>query len=135
MGDEPEYRKEPRERINSLLNSLGHYYCKLGIVIDFHSHNEHDVHFFYELKKDPTKVMHIQGYPGLECSEGKVNIWARVMDREKMLQIRESVGEAVIGNEHEAFVSKIFWRIEEVPYDDEKILAGMLEEECELLKA
>jgi hypothetical protein len=123
---------DERRAIIQLFQEVGkHYYDRC--VACFEVHDEHDVHAFYRLSSAPSKVVHVQGYPGLSSAE-QARVWARIMDYNKMIALRNS-GTVSIGNEHEAaiqqfpnFESGIF-----MPYDA-RVLEGKLAENVKEVK-
>lgn len=96
----------PREAISYIFNEIGENYEELGLA-RCEIHQGHDIHAFYHLLKSPSKVIHVQGYPGMSNQEG-MRVWARLMDYNKMIDIRETAkvtGKRLsIGNEHEATI-------------------------------
>ncbi len=115
-----------RQAIIRLFQEVGRHYYDRGVAC-FEVYNGQDVHAFYRLCSAPSKVVHVQGYPGLSSPE-QARVWARMMDYNKMIAARDS-GTVSIGNEHEAaiqqfpnFESGIF-----VPYDV-RVLEGKLAE-------
>jgi len=63
---------------------------------------ENDVHAFYRLVKNPSKVIYVRGYTGIS-NEKNALISARMMDYEKMMKIRKS-GRVSLGNENQAII-------------------------------
>lgn len=90
-----------RKEIKALFKEVGKHFEERDIA-SLELHESHDVHAFYRITKDPSKVIHVQGYPGLSSTKG-VMVWARMMDYNKMMEIRD-YGDVSIGNEHEATI-------------------------------
>lgn len=116
-----------RTKITNLFQAVAEDYQNSA---ELELHQGHDVHAFYRLQKDPTKVIHLQGYPGMS-NENQAHVFARLMDYQEMINIRNQ-GTISIGNEHEAVI-KTFPNFEfigkDIPYD-KRILENMLEENC-----
>ena len=109
-----------------LFSEVGDDYRERGVA-ELDLHQSHDIHAFYRLSEDPTKVIHVQGYPGMS-NEEEARVWARMMDYDKMMEVRarEMVS---VGNEHEATIQE-FPNFEigiMIPYDS-KVLKEKLEE-------
>ncbi|MBI4020429.1 MAG: hypothetical protein HY367_03790 [Candidatus Aenigmarchaeota archaeon] len=120
-----------RENITRLFTNVGIDYIEAGIAT-FELHDGHDVHAFYRLIKEPGKVIHVQGYPGMSVGE-KARVWARLMDYGRMAEIRASGGVS-IGNEHEATVQNFpnFAIGVEIPYSSKKLKELLAENVPEL---
>jgi len=121
-----------REAITQLFQAVGKDYSDRGVA-QLELHQGHDIHAFYRLSKSPSKVIHVQGYPGMSSPE-QARVWARMMDYDKMMQIRTSETVSV-GNEHEA-TTQIFSNFESgilIPYDA-KVLEDKLAENVPELK-
>ncbi|MBS3144742.1 hypothetical protein J4208_04110 [Candidatus Woesearchaeota archaeon] len=98
-------RKQLRDicqsRITALFQEVGEHYLRSNVAtLDLHQ--IHDVHAFYRLIQDPTRVVHVQGYPGMSSGH-EARVWARMMDYRAMMLIRHS-GIVSIGNEHKATI-------------------------------
>ena len=117
---------EYRERIDLLLNEVGLHYTHRGVVSTTEYHSSHDVHAFYTLAADPSRVIHVQGYPGLS-SENRARVRARMMDYEMMMALKDT-GDVSVGNEHEAVVQEFpnFGHGVDILYNP-KVLEDMLE--------
>ena len=115
-----------RKKIGELFREVGEHFEEKGIA-EYELHQHHDTHAFYRLSKDRSKVIHVQGYPGMS-SLIKARVWARLMDYNKMIEIRSN-GTASIGNEHEATIQQFpnFKIGIMIPYDS-KILEEKLAE-------
>ena len=126
------YRELHREKITRLFQEVGERYAERGAA-ELNLHQGHDVHAFYRISKDPSKVIHVQGYPGMS-SEEKARVWARLMDYNKMMALRERPGISD-GNEHEATVQTFpnFGNGIEIPYDS-KVLEEKLAENVPQLR-
>ena len=90
-----------RELIIHLFKETGYNYHNRGVA-ELELHQSNDVHAFYRLFKNPSKVIHIQGYPGLS-STYKAIVLARMMDYGRMMEIR-NIEKVSIGNEHKAVI-------------------------------
>jgi len=133
MLAEPEKSREGyRGRISALLNEVGNHYQKRGVA-ELYLHQGHDIHAFYRLSHDPTKVIHVQVYPGMSTEDGAI-VYARMMDYDRMMEIRSS-GIVSVGNEHEATI-QVFPNFKigmMIPYDS-KVLEDILAENVPELK-
>ena len=121
-----------REKIIELFSEVGTDYSEKGIAV-FGLHTRHDIHAFYRFLREPNKVVHLQGYPGMS-SEQEARVWARLMDYNKMMEIRRNCGVS-IGNEHDATIQR-FPNFEigvMIPYSS-KVLEDMLGENCSELR-
>ncbi len=117
-----------REKITILFKEVGVHYEVKGIA-ELDIHQSHDVHAFYRLIKNKSKVIHVQGYPGMS-SEQEAHVYARLMDYDKMMESRTKG--CSIGNEHAViqqfpnFISGV-----EIPYDsrvlEQKLAENILE--------
>lgn len=91
-----------RERIVGLFTDVADDYRNAHLAeTEIHAIG-HDIHAFYRLTSDSSKVIHVQGYPGMS-NDGNARVYARMMNYEKMLSIRNS-GLVSIGNEHDAVI-------------------------------
>jgi hypothetical protein len=90
------------DRLSQLLKDVGDVFAMQNIVKSEVVEGGHDIHAFYRLVKDPSKVIHVQGYPGMS-TEKNCMVSARLMDYNMMMKIRES-GRVSIGNEHTAVI-------------------------------
>lgn len=106
-----------------LFQEVGEHYRKKGVA-ELDLYQKRDIHAFYRLSQVLTKVIHVQGYPGLS-SDHKAIVLARIMDHNKLLDIRRN-GRASIGNEHEA-TTQMFPNLIIIPYSS-KILEERLAE-------
>lgn len=122
-----------RNAVIRLLSEVGIDYLQKGIA-EFEIREAHDVHAYYRLTKDPSKVIHVQGYPGMSSDE-EARVWARLMDYNKMMEIRQR-SHTFIGNEHEATIRQLpnFLLGISIPYDP-SVLEAKLEESVPELKA
>ncbi|KYK26712.1 hypothetical protein AYK26_07175 [Euryarchaeota archaeon SM23-78] len=118
-----------REEITSVFEEVGRHYKERGVV-EPDIHQGHDVHAFYRLSKEPSQVIHVQGYPGLSDEKG-MYVWARLLDYDKMMEIRQ-ISTASIGNEHGAFIKGLISQ-QKIAYDS-KILEEKLAENVPELK-
>lgn len=88
-------RETCRSKITALLQEVGDHYTESNVA-ELDLHQGHDVHAFYRLSADPSKVIHVQGYPGMSSDE-EARVWARLFDYDRMM---ESRGRHIsIGNE------------------------------------
>ena len=121
-----------RKEIIELFQKVGDDYSNSGFA-ELDLRKAHDVHAFYRLSHDPSKVIHVQGYVGMSSDKG-ARVWARMMDYDKMIEIREC-GRVSVGNEHEATIQQ-FPNFEfgvMIPYDP-KVLEDKLAENISELK-
>ena len=126
-------REANREKITKVFSDVGVHYKEKGVA-DLDLHQGHDIHAFYRLCKDLSKVIHVQGYPGLSSDE-KTHIWARLMDHDRMIAIRAG-DERSIGNEHDATIQNFEnfgFSGTDIPYDA-KVLEERLAENVPELK-
>ena len=123
-----------RRKIDRVFTELGMQYSHSGIA-GFEMFDEHDIHAYYRPFKDMTRVVHVQGYPGMS-DDKEFQVHARLMDYDKMMSIREQGGVS-IGNEHEAVVENFPpfnpGQGIKIPYSEDR-LRGLLEESCDLFK-
>ena len=121
-----------RDLITQLFQEVGKNYSNRGVA-ELELHQGHDVHAFYRLSHEPSKVIHLQGYPIMSSAEN-ARVWARMMNHDKMMEIRGK-GDVSIGNEHEATTHQFpnFGMGIMIPYDS-KILEDMLVENVPELK-
>jgi hypothetical protein len=112
--------------ICQLFMEVGKHYRNRGVADLFELHPNQDVHAFYRLSHNKSKVIHVQGYPGMSDENGAM-VWARMMDYKKMMKIRK-LGTVFTGNEHGATIQSFpnFQRGIIIPYD-----ANVLEEKLE----
>ncbi len=118
-----------RDKLTKLFEEVGRDYENYGIA-SLELNQGHDVHAFYWLipyECKPIKVVHVQGYPGMSTDD-KARVFARLMDLNKMLEIRCKEGVS-IGNEHDAVIKPFpdFFGGIYIPYDA-KVLEEMLAE-------
>lgn len=116
-----------RNKITSLLTEVGEDYKKREVAI-YKIQQGHDVHGFYRILPRQTKeVVHVQGYSGMS-TESEVRVFARLMDYDKMMEIRKTGGIS-IGNEHGAVIKSFpnFRAGVMIPYDSQ-VLESMLGE-------
>ncbi len=85
-----------REKITILFKEVGVHYEVKGLA-ELDLHQAHDIHAFYRLIEDNSKVIHVQGYPGMS-SEQEAHIFARLMDYDKLKECRRKG--ALLGNEN-----------------------------------
>jgi len=113
-----------RKEITQLFQKVGDDYHRRGIA-ELELHQGHDVHAFYRLSHNPSKVIHVQGYAGMS-TESKARVWARLMNYDKMMKVRKA-GRVSAGNEHEATIQRFpnFEMGVNIPYDP-KILEDRL---------
>ena len=119
--------------VTDLLEKVGIDYRDRGLA-EFELHHDHDVHAFYRLTSDSSRVIHVQGYPGMS-SETEARVWAREMNYFDMKDLRVDP-KISIGNEHDA-VTRNFPNFEigvQIPYDP-RVLEEMLGENIPELKA
>ncbi len=124
-----------RESITHLFREVAADYLRHGKLLGFEIFQvKKDTHAFYRLYHDPTKVIHIQGYPGMS-SEAQARVYARMMDYEKMTDIR-ALGHVSVGNEHAAVTQQFpnFGGGISINYDP-KQLEAKLEENIRELSA
>ena len=102
-------REENRKRITEIFSEIGTNYMVRGIVIGSEIHQNHDTHAFYRIAKDPSKVVHVQGYLGLSSEENMIVV-ARLMDYGIMMatRVERRHDHSVIGNEGEAALTNAF---------------------------
>jgi len=100
IAEQEKRREHYRKMITVILRGVGDYYQTKGVA-ELSLHQGRDVHAFYRLAKDPTKVIHVQGYPGMSTDK-QARVWARMMNYDKMIRLRE--GGVAIGNEHAATI-------------------------------
>ena len=115
-----------KDSITRLFLEVGKDYQEKGVATT-ELHKDHDIHAFYRLYENQSVVVHVQGYTGMS-SEDEVRVWARLMDYDKMMEIRNEGGISA-GNEHEA-TTKDFSNFESgvmIAYDA-KVLEEMLAE-------
>lgn len=105
-------RENYRRKITALFTEVGVHFQERGVATPV-LHQEHDVHAFYRLSKDASRVVHVQGYPGLS-SEQQAVVLARLIDYSRMLAIRTR-GDS-IGKEHEAVIQTLISQTG-MPYD------------------
>jgi len=70
--------RDPRPRIIGLLAVTFGSHEIDGRIKSSEIHQGHDIHAFYRLGKDHSKVIHVQGYLGLS-NEREMHVWARLM--------------------------------------------------------
>ncbi|MDP3734589.1 MAG: hypothetical protein Q8R37_05155, partial [Nanoarchaeota archaeon] len=88
-----------RTKITALFEEVANNYNgKVTVEVD----QGHDVHAFYRLTQDPSKVIHLQGYTGFS-TEQEARIWGRMLSYNYMMDLRKS-GEVSVGNEHIATI-------------------------------
>lgn len=124
-----------KDKLIDLLTKTGEDFAAQKLV-EYELIEGHDIHAFYRLCKNPSKVIHVQGYPGIG-DEKEIMISARMMDYNEMIRIRES-GRVSPGNEHLAVIG-IFPNFNSsmgimIPYDA-NILEDLLAENVPELKA
>lgn len=132
ITEDDKKREIYREKISRVLSEVGAHYRERGVA-ELELHQGHDVHAFYRLTADPSRAIHVQGYPGMS-SEEKMKVAARLMDHAGMMEIRLK-GTVSVGNEHEATVER-FSNFElgiDIPYDAE-VLEDILAENLPELK-
>ena len=115
-----------RPEITQLFEEVGRHYEDREVA-ELDLHQGHDVHAFYRLSADPSKVVHVQGYAWMS-SDNEARVWARMMDYDKMIEIRREGGVS-IGNEHEATTQEFpnFETGINIPYDS-RVLEDKLAE-------
>ena len=119
-------KDQNRERITLMLEDIS----TNPEIAETYIHQERDVHGFYRLSRNPQKVIHVQGYPGLSSFE-EARFFARMMDYEKMQESMRKVGE-INGNEHEAVIQNFPNFVAEIPYDSETLEKMLAENVSEL---
>ncbi len=121
-----------RKEITRLFEAVGKHYAELGLAGTY-LHQGHDVHAYYRLFEDNSKVIHVQGYPGMS-DKNRARVWARLMDCSKIVDSIERIGE-VNGNEHDAVIQTFsnFGDGIYVPYDS-KVLEEKLTENVQELR-
>ena len=92
-----------RDQITKLFQDVGEHYVEKGLA-SLEIRQGHDMHAFYRLSQEPSKVIHVQGYPGLSSNE-EARVAARIIDYDRMMEIRENEW-ASVGNEHEATIER-----------------------------
>jgi len=120
-----------RERLTALFTDVGkHYQARDKATFEVHQGN--DVHAFYRLTGNPTRVIHVQGYHGFSSGQ-EAYVWARLMDYDRMMASRS--GGCSIGDEHGASVLQFpnFRYGTKIPYDA-AVLMAKLEENVEALQ-
>jgi len=125
-------RERNRERILCLFLEVGDHYLGRGSA-ELNLYQDNDVHAFYRLNEDKSKVVHVQGYPGMSSQE-KMHVWARLINYDLMMVIRDNSCTSP-GNEHSAVI-KQFENFEfgiEIPYEA-RALEKLLEENVPELK-
>ncbi|PIN99845.1 hypothetical protein COT72_04635 [archaeon CG10_big_fil_rev_8_21_14_0_10_43_11] len=112
---EDKTRTEKRARLTDLFEDVGNDYLQYNVA-DPMVYQSHDVHAFYHLTTDLTKVVHVQGYLDMS-SDKKARVLARLLDYEHMLNLREQG--CGIGNEHNAVIKDFnaFKQGIEIDYD------------------
>ena len=113
-----------RKELIFLLVSLGED-CLIGKISGTSIHPDKDIHAFYRLSKNPSKVIHVQAYPGMS-NKSEARVFARMMDYDSMILTRKYKS---VGNEHEAVIQS-FPNFEDgivIPYNPE-ILKNKLAE-------
>ena len=113
-----------RRELIFLLVSLGED-CLIGKIFGTSIHPDKDIHAFYRLSKDPSKVIHVQAYPEMS-NEIEARVFARMMNYENMVLTRKYKS---VGNENEAVIQS-FPNFQEsiiIPYNPE-ILKNKLAE-------
>ena len=109
-------REKNMVRIAAILVEVGRHYEERRVA-ELEIHQDRDVHAFYRLTADRSKVVHVQAYPGMS-SEEQMCVMARMKDYDRMMAIRAAEPGVSIGNEHEA-VTATFCNgdTEEIPYE------------------
>ncbi|MBW2982289.1 hypothetical protein KY343_05400 [Candidatus Woesearchaeota archaeon] len=109
-------REENRTRITAVLAEVGYRYEELRSVAVLEMYQGHDVHAFYILTSDPSRVVHVQAYPEMS-SDRKMSLMARLINYNMMMVIREN-SSASPGNEHAAVIERFEeGKVVEIPYD------------------
>ena len=121
------------KKIIPLFMKVAEDYFREQKIEEFSIHQEHDIHAFYRLSNEPSKVIHVQGYPGMSTGN-ETRISARIMDYDKLIEIRRT-GNVSVGNEHEAIIKSLqnFKLGIVIPYDS-KILEKKLADNIPELK-
>jgi len=122
-----------RDRITRVFEQVRDHYKDRGVAV-MEIIQGHDVQAFYRLSQDPSRVVHVQGYPGMSTDK-EMRVWARLMDYNKMMELRRDP-QISPGNEHEAQIQPFpnfgmdnLW----IPYDS-LVLEEKLEENLPELK-
>lgn len=98
-----------------------------GRISGMEIYREHDVHAFFRSQTDPSKVIHVQAYPGFS-DDTRACFGASEMDYQNLMEIRAQAqqnGGPSIGNEHEA-VRRQLVRQTNVPMRPEAV-AGLFQ--------
>ena len=106
--------------MTQLLTYVGDHYTAAN-KITYELHLDSDVHAFYRPTADPSKVIHVQGYPGMSSNE-LAKMRARLMNYDRMMELRAAY--EMIGNEHKA-VTQVLLRLVEIPYDPAVLQAAL----------
>ena len=114
-------------KIKALFKDIGRCYHERNVADTDIYTNGHDIHAFYRLRKQPSSVVHVQGYPGFSTST-EARVLARLMDYDAM-QIARQDTKVSIGNEHDAVVRHFpnFTAGVTISYDP-KVLEAMIGE-------
>src|SRR3990172_11174233 len=75
--------------MTALFKQVGNDYRASGLVSRSEVYSDDGVHAFYRLSKDPSKSIHVQGYPELS-SHKSARVMAGLMDFERMMQVRRA---------------------------------------------
>lgn len=122
---------EHRMKIIGLLEEVGRKLYRDHLAeLEIHPAAQ-DVQAFYRSLREPDKVMHVQGYPGLSTDNHAV-VWARLMNYDAMMWIR-TWDNVSIGNEHDAVIQIFpeFLNVVSIPYDS-GVLREKMARSCEL---
>jgi hypothetical protein len=121
IGKAKNSRERNMVRIAAVLVEVGRHYEERRVA-ELDLHQDNDLHAFYRLTTDPSKVLHVQTYPGLSTDEIMV-VRPRMMDYDRMMAIRAAEPGVSVGNEHEA-VTATFCNgdAEEIPYSAQSLM-------------
>ena len=87
---------ENYKKILRLFHHVREHYWQRGDVVWATIHQGKDIHLFLQPESDPSKVIHVQGYPEYKSEHG-MKIYARIIDYERVMEISaaEEVSEEV----------------------------------------
>jgi|FLOH01.1.fsa_nt_gi hypothetical protein len=124
-----------RNAIITLFDQVATDYADASMIVGLEPYRDqgYDVHFYLHLTKDPSLVIHLQGYPGLSTSN-EAHVYARLMNAGKMFAIRNQ-GNVSVGNEHGAVVKEFsnFQHGVRIPYNAQ-VLEDMIEQNIDFLR-
>jgi hypothetical protein len=94
--------RDIKKDIIELFMNVGKDYLNNGLLKEAEIKRGSDIHAFYRLSRNPSQVIHVQGYPGLS-NDNEARVWARLMDYDTMVWLRDK-RKASPGNEHQATI-------------------------------